>query len=69
MDNLSVLRGPYIQKSIQKFMKSKRINSKEKTMVISVGQITKASMGLVSKVLKTADNVKRSKITIKLEKE
>lgn len=50
-------------------MKAKRTISKEKTMVISVGQITKASMGLVSKVLKTADNVKRSKITIKLEKE
>lgn len=69
MDNLSVLRGPYIQNIATEFMKAKRAISKEKTMVISVGQITKASMGLLSKVLKTADNVKRSKITIKLEKE
>ena len=69
MDNLSVLRGPYIQNIAIEFMKAKRTISKEKTMVISVGQITKASIGLVNKVLKTADNVKRSKITIKLEKE
>ena len=51
-------------------MKSKQVKSKnEKTVSISVGDLTKAGMSVFTRVLKTADDVRRSRITIKLEKE
>lgn len=51
-------------------MKSKQTKSKnEKTVSISVGDLTKAGMGVFTKVLKTADDVRHSRLTIKLEKE
>ena len=50
-------------------MKSKNIKSDEKTVVISVGQLTQKGMKFFGKIMKTADDVKHSKLTIKLEKE
>ena len=51
-------------------MKTKGNRSKkEKTVVLSVGSLTKAGIGIVDKVLKKADDVKKSKITITLEKD
>ena len=69
MNNLSVLSGPYIQKIITIFMKSKQKKSKyEKSVVISTEQLTKIGLKVFSKFLKTVDDAKRLKITIKLEK-
>jgi hypothetical protein len=51
-------------------MKSqKNITQNEKTIVISVGHLTQKGMEVFGKIMKTAEGVKRSKITIKLEKE
>ena len=66
MNNLSILSGPYIQKIITIFMKSKP--KYEKSLVISTEQLTKIGLRVFSKFLKTVDDAKHSKITIKLEK-
>ena len=51
-------------------MKSRRnITSNEKTVVISVGQLTQKAVEIFGKIMKTAEDAKRSKLTIKLEKE
>ena len=50
-------------------MKSKQKKSKyEKSVVISTEQLTKMGLRVFSKFLKTVDDAKHSKITIKLEK-
>ena len=41
----------------------------EKAVEISVGEITKAGFKVLGKVLKTADEIKRSKLIIRVEKE
>ena len=50
-------------------MKTKKTKSKEKTVVLSVGTISKAGIDILGKVLKKADEVKKSKITITLDRE
>ena len=51
-------------------MKSKKnIKNNEKTVVISVGQLTQKGIKIFGKIMKTAEDAKRSKLTIKLEKE
>ena len=51
-------------------MKSKKnIKNNEKTVVISVGQLTQKGIEIFGKIMKTAEDAKRSKLTIKLEKE
>lgn len=51
-------------------MKSKAKKSKrEKSVEISVGEITKAGFKVLGKVLRTADEIKRSKLIIRLEKD
>jgi len=49
-------------------MKTKQRSKSEKSIVISSAQITKMGLKVFSKFLKTLDDAKKTKITIKMEK-
>lgn len=68
MNNLSIIRGPYIQNYLNNTMKTKQRSKSEKSVVISSAQITKMGLKVFSKFLKTLDDAKKTKITIKMEK-
>ena len=47
----------------------RKTKTQEKTLTLSVGNVTEAGIKFLGKVIKTADDVKRSKLTITLAKE
>ena len=69
MDDLSVLRGPYIKKSTYQNMKSKTSKSKPRELTLSTSELSRFGMGVMSRALKVVNTAKKGKITIRVERE
>ena len=70
MDNLSVLRAPYIKNCLKLIMKSKtRSKSKPRELTLSSTELSKFGMGVMNRALKAVNTAKKGKITIRLERE
>jgi len=69
MDDLSVLRGPYIKKSISQNMKSKTSKPKPRELTLSTAELSRFGMGVMNRALRVVKTAKKGKITIRVERE
>ena len=70
MDNLSVLRAPYIKNCLNHIMKTKtRSKSKPRELTLSSTELSRFGMGVMSRALRVVNTAKKGKLTIRLERE
>jgi len=69
MNNLSILRGSYIENLIFEIMNRKISKSKPREFTISSAELSRFGIGVMNKALKVVNSAKKGKITIRLERE
>jgi len=68
IDNLSVLRGPFIINSLLYIMKTKKSKTQPRELTISTAELSRFGVGVMNKALKVVNTAKKGKITIRVEK-
>jgi hypothetical protein len=67
MDDLSVLRAPYIKNNLFHNMKTKTSKSKPRELTLSTTELSRFGTSVMSRALKIVNTAKKGKITIRVE--